>query len=108
MRLLHVRQCGPHCTIPLLGRSFTGRRDEKTFTIRGESASACEGRRYIVMEKYMHVSRSMRGSAMVHVVSARVCPILLACARGELLYVSDIEEIRYKVVNGAFVPCFVR
>ena len=29
--------------IPQLDRSFAGRRDEKTFTIRGESAAACEG-----------------------------------------------------------------
>ena len=66
--------------IPLLDRSFAGRRDEKTFTIRGESAAAREGRRYIVMDKSMHDSR---GSSMAHVVSAHVRPVLLACARGE-------------------------
>ena len=38
----------------------------------------------------MHVSRSTRGSAMAHVVSARVHLILLACAQGEHRYVSDI------------------
>ena len=79
--------------IPLLDRSFAGRRDDKTFTIHGESAAASEGRRYIVMDKSMHVSRSTRGSAMSHVVSVRVRPILLACARGEHRYASDIEEI---------------
>jgi len=76
--------------IPLLDRSFAGRRDDKTFTIHGESAAASEGRRYIVMDKSMHVSRSTRGSAMAHVVSVRGRPILLACARGEHRYVSDI------------------
>ena len=79
--------------IPLLDRSLAGRRDEKTFTICGESAAARESRRYLVMDKSMHVSRCMHGSAMAHVVSARVRPVLLACAWGEHRYVSDIEEI---------------
>ena len=44
----------------------------------------------------MQVSRSMRGFAMAHVVSARIRPVLLACARGEHRYVSDIWLKRNK------------
>ena len=66
--------------IPLLDRSFAGRRDDKTFTIHGESAAASEGRRYIVMDKSMHVSHNTCESTMAHVIRARVCPILLVCA----------------------------
>ena len=85
----------PALSIPWLDHSFARRRDEKTFTIRGESTAASEGRRYIVMAKAMHVSRaayvsafehipySARGSAITNVASARVRTTLLACARGE-------------------------
>ena len=38
-----------------------------------------------------HILYSVRGSAMAHVVSAHVRPILLACARGEHQYVSEIQ-----------------
>ena len=98
----------PALYIPRLDCSFAGRREEKTFTIRGESAAASERRRYIVMDKSMHVSRaayvsafehilySARGSAITHVVSARVHPILLACAWGEHQYVSNIWLKRNK------------
>ena len=48
----------PVLYIHRLDRSFAGRRDEKTFTIRGESAAASEGRRYIIMDKSMYVSRA--------------------------------------------------
>ena len=68
--------------IPRLDRSFAGRRDEKTPTIRGESAAASEGRRYIIMDKSMHVSRAAYVSAFEHI---------LYSARGEHQYVSDIE-----------------
>ena len=93
----------PALYIPRLDRSFTGRRDEKTFTIRGESAAASEGRRYIIMDKSLHVSRaaymsafehipySARGSAITHVASARVHMTPLACARGEHQHASGIE-----------------
>ena len=93
----------PTLYIPRLDRSFAGRRDEKTFTIRGESTAASEGRRCIAMDKSMHVSRaayvsafehipySARGSAITHVASARVHTTLLACAQGEHQYVLDIE-----------------
>ena len=93
----------PALYIPRLDRSFAGRRDEKRFTIRGESAAASDGRRYIIMDKSMHVSRaayvsalehipySARCSAITHVASTRVRPTPLACARGEHQYVSDIE-----------------
>ena len=92
----------PTLYIPRLDRSFAGRRDEKTLTIRGESAAASEGRRYITMDKSMHVSRaayvsafehipySARGSAITHVASAHVHTTLLACAWGEHQYVLDI------------------
>ena len=92
----------PALYIPRLDRSFAGRREEKTFTIRGESAAASEGRRYIAMDKSMHVSRaayvsafehipySVRGSAITHVASACIRTTPLACARGEHQYVSDI------------------
>ena len=88
--------------IPRLDRSFAGHRNEKTFTIHGESAAASEGRRYIVMDKSMHVSRAVYvsalehilysawGSAITHVASAHVHTILLACARGEHQYMSNI------------------
>jgi len=74
-----------------LDRSFAGHRDEKTFTIRGESAATSEGRRYIVTDKSMHVlqaayvsafehiSYSARCSAITHVASTRVRMTLLAC-----------------------------
>ena len=39
---------------------------------------------------FEHIRYSARGSAMAHVVSARVRQILLVCARGEHQYVSDI------------------
>ena len=102
-RLLHEHQRGPYCTFPRLDCSFAGRRDEKTFTIRAESAAASEGRRYIAMDKSMHVSRaayvsayehipySARGSAITHVASARVHTTPRACVWGEHLYASDIE-----------------
>ena len=53
---------------PRLDHSFAGRRDETTFTIRGESAAASEGRRYIVMDKSMHVSRAAYMSAFEHIL----------------------------------------
>ena len=93
----------PALYIPRLDRSFAGRRDEKTFTIRRESTAASEGRRYIAMDKSVHVSRaayvsafehipySARGSAITHVASARVHTTPLAYARGEQQYVSVIE-----------------
>ena len=43
------------------------------------------------MSAFEHILYSARGSATAHMVSARVRPILLACARGEQQYVSDIE-----------------
>jgi len=97
--------------IPRLDRSFTGRREEKTFTIHGESAAASEGRRYITMDKSMHVSQaayvsafehipySAHGSAITHVASARVHTTPLACARGEHQYVSDIEVEKEKAAS---------
>ena len=93
----------PALYIPRLDRSFAGRRDEKTFTICGESAAASEDRRYIAMDKSMHVSRaayvsafehipySVRGSAITHVASARVHTSPLACAHGEHKHASGIE-----------------
>ena len=72
------------------------------FTIRGESAAASEGQRYIVMDKSMHVLRaahvsafehipySAHGLAITHVASARVHTTLLACAWGEHQYGSNI------------------
>ena len=93
----------PALYIPRLDCSFAGRREEKTFTIHGESASASEDRRYIAMDKSMHVSRaaylpafehipnSVRSPAITHVARARLHTTPLACARGELQYVSDIE-----------------
>ena len=103
-RPLHAPMWHATHNIPRLDRSFDGRRDEKTFTIRGESAAASEGRRNIIMDKSMHVSRaayvsafehilySARGSAITHVVSARVRPILLACAQGEHRYIRYLVE----------------
>ena len=93
----------PALYIPWLDRSFAGRRDEKTFTIHGESTAASEDRRDIIMDKSVHVSRvaymsafkhipySARGLAITHVASARVHTTPLACARGEHQYVSEIE-----------------
>ena len=92
----------PALYIPWLNRSFAGHRDEKTFSIHGESATASEGRRYIIMDKSMHVSLaayvsafehipySARGSAITHVASARVRTTQLACVRGEHQYGSNI------------------
>ena len=61
------RSTRPTLHIPRLYRSFTGRRDEKKFTIRGESGAASEGRRYIVMDKSMHISRAAYVSAFEHI-----------------------------------------
>ena len=81
----------PVLYIPRLDCSFACRRDEKTFTIRGESAAASEGRRYIIMDKSMYVSRVVnvsafehipyraRGSAITHVASARVRTTASVC-----------------------------
>jgi len=101
----------PALYIPRLDRSFAGRRDEKTFSIRGESAAAGEGRRYIAMDKSMHVSRaayvsafehipySTRGSAIMHVASAHIRTTPLACVWGEHQYVSDIEVEKEQAVS---------
>jgi len=40
---------------------------------------------------FKHIPYSARGSAITHVASARVHTTMLACARGEHQYVSDIE-----------------
>ena len=112
------RSTWPALYIPWLDRSFAGRRDEKTFTIRGESTAASEDRRYIIMDKSVHVSRaayvsafehipySARGSAITHVASARVHMTPLACARGEHQYVSDIEVKKEQAAsNCTLISC---
>ena len=88
---------------PGLDRSLTGRTDEKTFTLCGESTAASEDRRYIIMDKSVHVSQaayvsafehipySAGGSAITHVASTHVHTTPLVCVRCEHQYVSDIE-----------------
>ena len=43
------------------------------------------------MSAFEHIPYSARSSAITHVASARVHTTPLACARGELQYVSDLE-----------------
>ena len=43
------------------------------------------------MSAFEQIPNSVRGSGITHVARARLHTIPLACARGELQYVSDIE-----------------
>ena len=49
----------------------------------------------VYVSAFEHIIYSARGSAMAHVVSARVRPILLACARGEHRYLVEKERTAF-------------